>query len=158
MIFSWLHILALAVYLGCLIALYLLLVPGLPTLGNEKQRIELLSRVLRIYNPVQIGSLGLLVLTGAYRITDLKAVHRDLFHQFSGATLEIKLALAFIIIILSTYQCMGVAHPFVRESEAEEDLGSDRLQSVTHRLRLSTVILFFLTLIAVFVGTKMRHW
>ena len=90
-----------------------------------------LIRRIKIYNPVQIGALGVLLITGAFQLTDLKDTYRILFTREFGESLSLKLLLAFVIIILSTYQSMGVAHRFVRRTEAPEPVSPQDFRSVT---------------------------
>lgn len=154
MLNSWLHLLALAVYLGSLGGFWILILSSLPIIRNQNEQIEFLARSLKVYNPLLIGALGFLVLTGAFQVTDLKASYRELFTRELGATLSLKLILSFMIIILSTYQTMGVALRFVRRWESEDSIQFKEIQSIIHRLRGSTIILVFLTLITTVVGIK----
>ncbi len=155
MLSSWVHLLALSVFLGSLVGLWSLILSPLPTIQNHKDQAEFLARSLKVYNPLQIGALGLLVLTGATQITELKAVYRELFASELGATLVLKLSLSFVIILLSTYQSMGVAHRFVKRCEEENPVAYQEVQSLTRRLRHSTLILLLLTFITVLVGTML---
>jgi hypothetical protein len=145
--------LALAVYLGSLAGLWTLILSPLPTIQNHIDQAKFLARSLKVYNPLQIGALGVLVLTGAVQITDLKAAYRELFTSELGATLSLKLALSFVIILLSTYQSMGIAHRFVKRCEEERPIAYQELESLTRRLRHSTLIILFLTLLTVLVGS-----
>jgi len=154
MLNSWLHLLALAIYLGSLGGLWILILTPLPMIHNQNEQIEFLARSLKVYNPLLIGALGVLVLTGAFQITDLKASYRELFARELGVTLSLKLILSFVIIILSTYQSMGVALRFVRRWESEDSIQFKDIQSVANRLRGSTIILVFLTLITSLVGIR----
>ncbi|MCZ6546594.1 MAG: hypothetical protein O6837_00550 [Deltaproteobacteria bacterium] len=154
MLNSWLHHLALAVYLGSLGGLWVLILSSLPMIRNQSEQIEFLARILKVYNPLLIGALGFLVLTGAFQVTDLKASYRELFTKELGATLSLKLILSFVIIILSTYQTMGVALRFVRRWESKDSIQFKEFQSIAHRLRGSTIILVFLTLITAVVGIR----
>ncbi len=154
MLNSWLHLLALAVFLGSLGGLWILILSSLPMIRNQNEQIEFLARSLKVYNPLLIGALGFLLLTGAFQVTDLKASYRELFTRELGATLSLKLILSFMIIILSTYQTMGVALRFVRRWESEDSIQFKEIQSIIHRLRGSTIILVFLTLITTVVGIR----
>ncbi len=154
MVNSWLHLLALAVYLGSLGGFWILILSSLPMIRNQNEQIEFLARSLKVYNPLLIGALGFLVLTGAFQVTDLKASYRELFTRELGATLSLKLILSFMIIILSTYQTMGVALRFVRRWESEDSIQFKEIQSIIHRLRGSTIVLVFLTLIITVVGIR----
>jgi len=154
MLSFWLHLIALTVYLGSLVGLWVFVLSPLSSLKSHEDQVAFLILRLKIYNPVQIGALGVLVITGAFQLTDLKDTYRILFTREFGESLSLKLLLAFVIIILSTYQSMGVAHRFVRRSEAPEPVPPADLRSVTTRLRSLTLVIFFFTLITVWVSIK----
>ena len=157
MIVSSLHLLALTAYLGAVAGLWAVVFPGFSVLEDHQARLKLLGRSLKIYNPVQCGALGLLVLSGAIQVTDLKNAYRGAFAQAFGVTLGWKLLLAFILILLSTYQSMGVALRFVRRCDAGEAITPDELDSVAKRIRGSTPPLLLLSIVIVWLGLHLRH-
>ena len=147
---------SLAAYLGSVIGLWLVLLPSLSAIKSHEGQLKLLARSLKLYNPLQTGTLGLLVLSGAFQLTELKATYRELFMKQLGVTLVLKLALSFVLIVLSTYQSMAVAHRFVRRYEGREPLSPQDLQSVARRLRISTHAILLLALMTALVGVWMR--
>ena len=155
MLLSWLHLTALVVYLGSLVGLWLILLTRLPRINDHKGQVKFLVRSLKLYNPLQIGALGLLVLSGAFQLTDLKAAYRESFVTELGATLGWKLALSFVVIIFSTYQSMGVGHRFVKRCEAGEPPSPGEVKSVVRRLKISTFCIVSLALVTVWFGMKM---
>ena len=156
MLTSWLHLMALAIYLGAIAGLWAILLPNLSVIKGHEMRLKLLGRGLKLYNPLQSGALGVLVLSGAFQITDLKATYRELFVRELGATLGLKLLLSFVLILLSTYQTMAVGLRFVRRYEAGEPFTPQELESVVKRLRSSTLFLILLSAITLWVGTRLR--
>lgn len=155
MLSGWLHLLALALYLGAVIGLWLVLLPSLRAIRSEEARLKRLARGLKFYNPLQIGALGVVVLTGAFQITDLKATYRGLFIQQFGATLAIKLTLSFVLIVLSTYQAMGVAHRFVRRYEAGESISATELDTIIRQLKFSAIALLLLAVPTLWLGIRL---
>ncbi len=156
MLISWLHLMSLAAYLGSVIGLWLVLLPSLSAIKSHEGQLKLLARGLRLYNPLQTGTLGLLVLSGAFQLTELKATYRELFIKQLGVTLVLKLALSFVLIVLSTYQSMAVAHRFVRRYEGGEPLSPQDLRLVARRLRISTRAILLLAFMTALVGVWMR--
>ncbi|MFQ5851599.1 MAG: hypothetical protein ACE5JU_13580 [Candidatus Binatia bacterium] len=136
--------------------LWTFLLPALSVIKSEKVQIQFFARGLKIYNPLQTSALGLLVLTGALQLTDLKATYRESFARELGAVLSIKLILSFVMIMLTTYQSMAVAHRFVRRCEEHGVTSLQDLQPVTHRLRGSTLLIFLLTLITALVSLRIQ--
>ena len=116
---------------------------------------ELLVRVLRFYNPAQIGLLGILTLTGASRVTDLKALLGASYAQEFGAALAIKLMLAFFVIMLGTWQCMGIAHRFVRVHESPEGVTAEGTDAVLRKLDRSSVIMLVFLAATVWAGLSL---
>ncbi|MBI2988300.1 MAG: hypothetical protein HYY45_16150 [Deltaproteobacteria bacterium] len=157
MLLSWLHLISLAVYLGSLVGLWVMVLPVLSAIQNHEERIKMVARSLKLYNPVQSASLGVLILSGAFQLTDLKAAYRELFLRELGLTLAVKLLLSFFLIVFSTYQSMAVAHRFVRRCEQGESFSPRELQSVTRRLKTSTLAILLLTMIIVWLGVQLRR-
>lgn len=156
MLSSWLHVMALAVYLGAVVGLLAILLPCVSAMKTHEGRAELLARGLKLYNPLQTGALGVLLLSGAFQITELKAVYRGAFAQQLGATLAWKLALAFVLILFSTYQTMGVGLRFVRRQEGGDSFTPQELERTTRRLKVSTYLLLALSAVTVCVGLRLK--
>jgi len=156
MLISWLHLVSLTVYVGALAGLWFVLLPALAALQSHEQQVKLLARSLKLYNPLQTASLGILILSGALQLTALKAAYRELFLRELGMTLAWKLALSFFLIIFSTYQSMGVAHRFVRRSEQGEPFSPQEIQSLTRRLRASSLVILLLAFATIWLGLRLR--
>jgi uncharacterized membrane protein len=157
MLSSWLHLLALTVYIGSLIGLWVVFLPSLAGIKNHETRAKLLVRGLKLYNPLQCGALGVLVISGAFQLTALKAAYRELFVKELGGRLGLKLSLSFVLIILSTYQSMGVAHRYVRRYEAEENTTPQDVELLIRRLRSSTPAILFVALLTSLAGIWLRR-
>ena len=136
-------------------ALWRILLPALRQESRRESRTEWLVRVLRIYNPVQIGLLGILTLTGASRITDLKALHGTAYSQEFGAALGVKLLLAFFVIMLGTWQCMGIAHRFVRLHESPDGVTAEGADAVLRKLDRSSIVMLVFLAVTVWAGLSM---
>lgn len=154
MLIFWLHLLALTVYLGSIVGFWVLVLYPLSGLQDHESQVVFLIRRLKVYNPLQIGALGVLIITGAFQLTDLKETHRALFTREIGESLSLKLLLAFFVIILITYQAMGVGHRFVRRSEAPEPVSPEEFRSVATKLRILTLLIFITTLVTVWVSIR----
>jgi len=149
------HIISLTLHIGLVVALWLILLPALRRESLRESRTELLVRVLRVYNPVQIGLLGILTLTGASMVTDLKALHGTAYTQEFGAALAVKLLLAFFVIMLGTWQCMGIAHRFVRLTESPEGVTAEGTDAVLRKLDRSSVMMLVFLAVTVWAGLSM---
>ncbi|HEX9660772.1 MAG TPA: hypothetical protein VGB27_00685, partial [Candidatus Binatia bacterium] len=117
MLNSWLHVFSLVVYLGAVLGFWFVLLPAVATLQDHEDKARFLARGLKFYNPLQVGALGVLLFSGAFQLTELKAAYRETFVQQLGYQLAIKLALAFLVVLFSVYQSMGIGHRFVKRHE-----------------------------------------
>jgi uncharacterized membrane protein len=156
MLNAWLHLVALFVYLGAVVGLGALLLPSLAILDKHEDRVHLLARALKFYNPLQVGALGILIFSGAFQLTDLKAVYREKFIQQFGYPLSMKLLAAFFLVMFSVYQSMGIGHRFVRGQEAGESVTPEQLNAVIRRLKGGNWLILALALMTLWLGLRLR--
>ncbi len=154
MLTYWLHLTALVVYLGSVVGFWVMLYPILSVAKSHEQQVTLLVRSLKLYNPTQIGALGLVVISGAVQLTDLKAAYREEFFKELGSTLGLKLTLSFLLIIFSTYQSMGVGLRFVRRYEGGDPISPQDLRSIGQRLKALAPAIVFLAIITLWLGMR----
>ncbi len=114
---TWLHLCAIASYVGAQFAVIYMLIPAAETAPNEAARRLSLIAGFRFYNPFTIAMLGVVVLSGAMRLTDLKASMKFDYFARIGSALELKLALAFVLIFIQTYITFGLAFRIGRQEE-----------------------------------------
>jgi uncharacterized membrane protein len=156
MLNGWLHLIALFTYAGSIVGLSAMLLPAVATIKSHEDKLTLLVRGLKLYNPLQVGSLGILVFTGAFQLTELKAAYRELFAKQLGYDLGMKLLFAFFLIIVSVWQSMGIGHRLVRTHDAGETISEQQLASVTRRLQSSTWLILALALVTAWFGLRLR--
>ena len=156
MLNSWLHLIALAVYVGAVVGLWAMLLPAASKIENHKDKVPFLVRSLKLYSPIQIGALGVLLFTGAFQLTDLKALYRELFVRQLGYNLGIKLFVAFFLVLFSVYQSMGIAHRFVKRYEAGDAITSQEFDLIIRKLNSSNGIILILAIITLWFGLRLR--
>ena len=156
MLNSWLHLVALVVYLGAVLGFWLVLLPAISPLENRQDRARLLARGLKFYNPLQVGALGILLFSGAFQLTELKAAYRETFVQELGVALAIKLTLAFLVVLFSVYQSMGVGHRFVKRFEGGEPVSEQELELVRRRLTRANWLIVPLAVMTIWYGLRLR--
>jgi uncharacterized membrane protein len=113
----WAHLCAMAAYFGAQFALLYMLLPAAAAAPDERARRASLIAGFRFYNPFSIGMLGIVVITGAMRLTDLKASMKFDYFSRIGGPLALKLGLAFLLIFLQTYITFGLAFRIGRQEE-----------------------------------------
>jgi uncharacterized membrane protein len=107
------HLLAAMVYLGGSWFLGAALIPGLSTMPPA-QRIRTVAAVIRWYHPTSLAALGVLVMTGAFTLTSAKATLGAQYFPKLFTVLGPKLLLAFVLVLLSSYQFFGLGLRLVR--------------------------------------------
>lgn len=107
------HLLASMVYLGGSWFLGAALIPGLSSAAPEV-RIRTVAAVIRWYHPTSLAALGVLVMTGAFALTSAKAALGPQYFSTLFTLLGPKLLLAFVLVMLSSYQFFGLGLRLVR--------------------------------------------
>jgi uncharacterized membrane protein len=130
----WLHMLAVATYVGTTLGLLLVLLPAAAALADPAAQRRLLARTLRPYNVLSVGALGVLVISGASRLTDLKAALGPTFGRLLWP-LAAKLSLTFVLINVATYVSFGLAHRLVRAELGRLPVEPERQASMIRRMR-----------------------
>lgn len=153
---SWLHIIALIAYLGAIVGLAVMLLPSLSSVEKHQDKVHFLARGLKFYNPLQVGTLGLVLFSGAFELTHLKAMYREMFLKQLGYNLGIKLTFAFLLVFFSVYQAMGIGHRFVKRHELGECVTPNELDSVIRRLKGANWLILILALITVWLGLRLQ--
>jgi len=156
MLYTWLHLIALIVYLGAVMGFWLMLLPSVALLEKHEDRLQLLARGLKFYNPLQVGALGIILFSGAFQLTELKAAYREYFVKEIAFNLGIKLFFAFLLVIFSVYQAMGIGHRFVRLHEGGETISAEQLSSIIRRLKGANWCILLLAAITLWLGLRMR--
>ena len=133
----WLHLLAFATYVGATVAVLLICLPMARAEPDPERRLRIVTGTMRVYDPLTIGALGVLVMTGAFNLTAYKAALRELFFSRLGSVLAWKLLLSFFLINLAAYIAFGLGHRIVRAAEDTPTLDPDRLDRMVTRLRWS---------------------
>jgi hypothetical protein len=141
----YVHLAALATYLASLLHLLLIVAPCASAMHDPLEQRRFLAREFRVQNPLSIAALGVLLMTGAFRLTDVKARLGPTFFVQVGRPLMLKLMCAFLVINVATYIAFGLAHRLVRAHQG--DLPVDGRQQALMLRRLSTAACLALALV-----------
>jgi uncharacterized membrane protein len=155
MLFTWLHLIALVVYLGAIIGFWAMLLPAVAALDKHDERVGFFVRSLRFYNPLQTGALGIILFSGAFQLTELKAVYREAFIRTIGYNLVIKLSVAFLLVIFSVYQALGLGHRFVRRSENGTEVTPEELTKIIKRMSSANGCIIVFAAITLWLGFRL---
>ena len=133
-----------------------MLLPSVAILPNHEDKVRFLARGLKFYNPLQVGSLGIILFTGAFQLTELKAAYRENFIRALAYNLSIKLLFAFLLVIFSVYQALGIGHRFVRRVEGGDAVKPEELSSIIRRLKSANWLILVFAAITIWLGLRLR--
>lgn len=156
-ILVWIHVLAWAAYFGAQFAVIYMVMPMAEGAPDEAHRRASLITGFKFYNPFSIGMLGIVVITGAMRLTDLKAEMKFDYFARIGEPLAIKLGLAFLLIFLQTYITFGLSFRIGRQEEVAAHGDGPaftvaQLNSMLKRIRVMIWVTIVLTAAVVLVS------
>jgi uncharacterized membrane protein len=153
----WLHVVGLIAYGGTTLALLAVVVPAANALADPAARRTVLARALRVYDPLAIATLGILVMTGATNLTTYKDALRGEFFVRMGWLLVWKLVSAFLVIMVGTYITFGLGHRIVRAEMAGELVDEPWLTNVSRRLSYACTLALVLLAITTWLGLELAH-
>jgi uncharacterized membrane protein len=130
----WIHLLAVAVYLGATLAVALVFLPAMEAVEDPVLQRRLLAHGLRPYNVLSVGALGVLVISGASGLTDLKATMGPEFGRLLWRLVG-KLSLTFLLINVATYFSFGLAHRLVRAELGQLPVEAEKQAGMVRRMR-----------------------
>jgi hypothetical protein len=136
----WLHLTSLAAYVGATLAFVVVMLPAVERLDSHEQRLQLLTALLARLNPLLIGVLGVLVMSGAFSLTAYKARLRAEFFTRIGGPLTLKLILVFVLINGVTYVAFGLAHRIVRAVQWGDPVPPEKLAGMIRRMRAGSIL------------------
>jgi len=150
----WLHLVSLAAYFGATLAFVFVMLPAVERVEAHDERLQVLTAMLKRLNPLVIGVLGILVMTGAFSLTAYKARLRSEFFTRIGEPLTLKLILAFFFINGVTYVVFGLGHRIVRAVEWGDPVPPEKLASMIRRMRSASILNLLLAAWIVWVALQ----
>ncbi len=162
-ILLWAHVLSLAVFFGSGVTMLVTFLPVASKLENTDERQSYLSQGLKYYNPLSIGSLGVLLMTGAWKLTSFKSTPGLSFFTPEGSLSEFggllgtKLLLVFLLINVSAAVSLGMGHRLVRTEIRGERFPPEKLPGLVKRIQVFTIIALLLTGSVVWLSLDMSR-
>jgi uncharacterized membrane protein len=153
----WLHLLGLAVYFGSGVTLMVVLLPMAAQIPTAPEKQRFLAQGLKLYNPLSIGALGVVLMTGAFNLTSYKAMLGRRFFELLGGVLGLKLLLVFVLINVSAAVSLGMGHRIVRTELRSEAIEPERLAGLVKRMQIFTIVALALTAWIVWVSLNLTR-
>jgi uncharacterized membrane protein len=146
------HLAALGLYIASCLYLLLVLLPSAVLAADARIQRRRLAAAFRILNPAAIGALGILLVTGAVRLTDIKAGLGPTFFAQIGLPLAAKLTLAFLVINIATYVAFGCGLRIVRAHQGDLPVDAPWQRRMLVRIAVATCLALGLTVLAIRVS------
>ena len=147
------HLVAISTYLGATILVGVLI----ETIGTHAadafRRRQRYAQIFSAYNPLAIGALGVVVMTGAWGLTPYKQALGAGYFEAVGSGLATKLALAFVVILMATYVCFGICHRLVRAHQWSMPVTDADLDRMRRHLRVAIWLTCAMTVVTLWVAT-----
>lgn len=151
---GWVHVLAGGLVVGTALGLPLVVIPAARAHADPAARRAAAARVLRVLDPLLIGLLGIIVMTGAFAVTDMKQrLGAEYFGSF-GNHLAVKLGFAFLAVMCGTWVSLGTGHRLVREEDWGEPPDPRRLDGSLRRLGMAAWATAITTVCALVVALR----
>ena len=115
----YVHLLAALLYLGGMVCVAGLLIPVARRLPEGRVTMRAVVQLVAILHPVLLAALGVLIVTGAAMVTDLKVALGSRYFSQVFATLGPKLLVVFILALLNAYQFFGLGLRLTRSAAAD---------------------------------------
>lgn len=147
------HIATVGVYLVSTVWL-LFGVAVIGRLRDPAQQRQRLVRWLRPYNVLSVGAIGVLIISGASALTDLKALYGAAYVRLLWP-LAGKLTLTFVLTMVATYLSFGLAHRIVRAEQGRLPVDPAQLHGMLRRLRGGAYLALAVALWTSWVGRSL---
>lgn len=154
------HLLGLSVFVGSSVTVLVVLLPMADQISDLREKQRFLAQGLKAYNPLNIGALGVLIMTGAFNLTSYKQQLGPKFFDLLGGPLGFKLLIVFILVMLSTSATIGMGHRVVRTELRGETFDPEKLPGLIRRMQRLTIIVLVLTAWVMWISldmTKVAH-
>jgi hypothetical protein len=127
------HLLALATYLGTTLAMVTVFFPAVSSLDDASLQRRVLAKGLRPYNMLSVGALGVLIVSGASALTDLKVQYGPEYARLLWPLVG-KLGLTFLLTMVGTWVSFGLAHRLVRAEMGQLPIEEARQRGMLRRM------------------------
>ena len=161
MFLTYLHTVAVVIYLGGSVFLGAVLIPALRRQGLDTEGLNILAGVIRIFHPLSLASLGLAVLTGAITLTPIKETLGPEYVPRLFGILALKLLLVFVLVLVSCFAFFALGPRLLRalprpDEKLDADSAGKGLQLV-HGLQRVHLAAATLGAVIVYLGLRMSH-
>jgi uncharacterized membrane protein len=149
------HLLASSIFLGTSVFMALLLPSAATGAADAVSRRSRYVVLLKVYGPLSIGSLGVVLITGAYQVTSYKQNLGSNYFELLGAALAWKLTMAFLVIMLATWVAIGMGLRMVRAEQGGLPVTDPALDKLLMRISVGLWMTIIATAYTLWVALHM---
>ena len=119
-----------------------------------EERLVALRRHVKFYHITFLLVMSLMVVTGAFRLTDYKIMFGMQYFSQVSTVLIVKLALFFVVYILAAYQSFGLGLRITGQGEKamEDQVPAELVDGVVNKMRVIAIINLVMMSAVAFVG------
>lgn len=153
------HLLPWALGMGSAFYFAFIAVPLANRLLEGEKRLEFIRWNIKYYSPFFLLMMSIVVVTGAWRLTDYKIVLGIQYFQDVSTVLIVKLILFMVIYLLAAYQSFGLGLRVTGQGkEAMADsVAAGVVDTVFKKMRTIAIINLVLMSVTVYVGLKLSR-
>jgi len=155
MTYPWFHVGALLLYAAATAVVLVYAIPRARSESDPAARLARAARAMKVYDPLSLAVLGVMVMTGAFALTDYKDALRERFFQQMGIVLSWKLGFTFILIIVAAYLAFGLGNRLVGQTELAEPPSAEWVASMLTRIQITAVLALVLCGVISWIATAM---
>jgi hypothetical protein len=124
-----------------------------------EERLLSLRRNVKFYHITFLLTMSLMVVTGAWRLTDYKIALGVQYFSDISTVLIIKLLIFFVVYILAAYQSFGLGLRITGQGEKamQDPVAADLVDGVVNRMRRIAILNLFLMTATAYVGLMLSR-
>jgi hypothetical protein len=148
------HLVPWALGMGAVFYFAFVAVPLANRFLSGEERLKFLRRNVKYYSPFFLLMMSLMVVTGAWRLTDYKIFFGLKYFSDVSTVLIIKLVLFFIVYLLAAYQSFGLGLRITGQGEQamEDAVAAELVDRAVRRMRVIAYINLVLMTATAYVG------
>jgi len=153
------HLLPWALGMGAAFYFAFISVPVANKLLEGEKRLQFIRWNIKYYSPFFLLMMSIVVVTGAWRLTDYKVVLGIQYFHDVATVLIVKLALFLVVYLLAAYQSFGLGLRVTGQGDQamEDSVGAEVVDRVFKKMRIITIINLIFMSAAAYVGLELSR-
>ncbi len=152
---TWIHVASLIAYVAATATVLLYAIPRARAAADPIQRLARAAAAMKLYDPFSIAVLGVIVMTGAFALTDYKDELRERFFEQMGTFLVWKLSFTFLLIIVGAYLAFGLGNRLVGAVELNTQPEASWITAMLTRIQIVSALVLILCAIITWIAVGM---